>query len=229
MKKIKNIFKTIIPIFVSVFMCTIGLACTHVNNKQDPNLSLLSEYRKNLFVGQGGNYLATFTSGQREKDFIMNGERTELVDFGVLTVKFNYNFGETLPKFELKVNDKIFSGELEKNPYDGTYVFDIETQVEDSDLLSLYLVDIDENLNLACWSKNWNISYKTALEIFLNKHKTHVDNCYEQGKFNGEIFIKIVSNDKQLSNVCWYILLVCSNGEVHASLIDVNSGEIVQN
>ena len=45
----------------------------------------------------------------------------------------------------------------------------------------------------------------------------------------GEIFIKIVSNDSNMSNVYWYVLLVCKNGDILASLVDVNNGEIIQN
>lgn len=227
MAKLKKIIKIIVPMLALILVCIFNIACS--SSKKSDNLENVSEYRKNLFVGQAGNYLATFTSGQREKDYIMDGNKTNLVDFGVLTLKFNYNFGNTLPKFELKVNNNLYSGELEKNPYDNTYVFDIETQVNDGDLLNLYLVDLDENINLVCWSKNWNINYLSALKIFTEKHNEDIKNNSNKNKLNGEIYIKIVSSDKQLSSVYWYVLLTCTNGDVYASLIDVNSGEIVQN
>lgn len=230
MSKLNNFFKTIVPIFISILFCVIGVACNKRNqNFNDTSLNALSEYRQNLFVGNGGNFIATFTSGQRESSYIMDGENTPLVDFGVLTIKFKYNFQKNSAKFKLKINDKTYEGELEKNPYDGTFVFDIETKVNDSDTINLFLEDINESLNLACWSKNWNITYKLALQSFFNKHKENLNKYYVKEKLDGEIFIKIVSNDSKMSSVYWYVLLVCKNGDILASLIDVNSGEIIQN
>ncbi len=230
MSKIKNIFKTIFPILISVLFCVVGVACNKNNqNNYESSINVLSEYRKNLFVGNGGNFIVTFTSGQRESNYIMDGETSPLVDFGVLTVKFNYSFEKSAPKFVLKINDKSYEGELEKNPFDGTFVFDIEKQVNDSDVISLYLEDINENLNLTCWSKSWNITYKSALQSFLNKHKDNLSKYYVEDRLEGEIFIKIVSNDSKMSSVYWYVLLVCKNGDILASLVDVNNGQIIQN
>ena len=67
------------------------------------------------------------------------------------------------------------------------------------------------------------------MNIFSEKHKEDIKVNSNKNKLNGEIYIKIVSSDKQLSSVYWYVLLTCTNGNVYASLIDVNSGEIVQN
>ena len=222
----KNFQKLIFIALSLIVLFCIGCAKT---NLEYSTQSVLSEYRKNLFVGKGSSFVATFTSGQREKDYVMDGVCSSLVDFGVVTLKFENYVLSSLPKFELKVNEDIFAGELEHNPYDGSFVFDIERQVEDGDILILYLVDYDEYVNLDCWSNTWQCDYKKAKEIFCDKYKAEIQQNTEENVLKGEMYIKIVSDDKEFKNIYWYVLLVCQNGNMYSVLIDVNNCQIVQN
>ena len=93
----------------------------------------------------------------------------------------------------------------------------------------MYLIDFDEYITLDCWSKNWNITYKDSLNIFKDKYKKEINEHIENNILQGEIYIKIVSNDKNLKNIYWYVLLVCKNGDMYATLIDTKTGDILQN
>ena len=212
-------FVLIAPIFL--------YACGQVNFKTHEH-TYISEYRKNLFVNKTGILLATFTSGEREKDYDLTGIKTPLVDFGVLTIKFNVNIGDTLPTFELKVDDKTFLGTMEKNPYDGSFVYDIETQVKDESEITLKLPDFEQNLKLICVSSGWNTTWEDSVEIFCQKYNKEIASHTKQGKFLGEIYVKIVSTDKTLDNVFWYVLCVCQDGNIYACLINPNTREIIQ-
>lgn len=223
---IKKVILSLSFIILCVFLLT---ACSKSKISQDVSINVLSEYRKNLFVSKTNFCVATFTSGQREENYVMDGNNTALVDFGVLTVKFDNYTSQSLPKFELKINNDLYAGEFEHNPYDNTFVFDIQKQVNDNDTLNLYLIDFDQSTLLQCFSKNWNINYKQAHNIFTEKYKTEIANHLFDDMLKGEVYIKIVSDDKELKNFYWYVLLVCQNGDMYSSLIDVNSGEIVQN
>ena len=225
-KFIKKIILSITFIILSMFLLN---ACSKVNNHQELSTNVLSEYRKNLFVSRTNFCTATFTSGQREENYIMDGNNTKLVDFGVLTVKFNSYTSQSLPKFELKINNDLYAGEFEHNPYDNTFVFDIQKQVNDNDTLNLYLVDFDQSTLMQCFSKTWKVNYKQAQNIFTEKYKTEIEGHLTDNILKGEVYIKIVSDDKELKNFYWYVLLVCQNGDMYSSLIDVNSGEILQN
>ena len=93
----------------------------------------------------------------------------------------------------------------------------------------MYVVDFDEYITLDCLSKNWNITYQKSLEIFKNKYKNEIKSHTNNNVLQGEIYIKIVSSDKQLKNIYWYVLLVCKNGDMYATLIDTKTGDILQN
>lgn len=222
--------KIILICMTFAFVFLFGCSNSQKNNETQNILqNSLSEYRKNLFVGKTDNFIATFSSGKREDSYIMDGNKTKLVNFGVLTITFIKNPDSTSPQFELKVNTNTYAGELERNPYDNTFVYDIETQVDDKNVLTLYVVDFDEYITLDCLSKNWNITYQKSLEIFKNKYKKEINTHTNNNVLQGEIYIKIVSSDKQLKNIYWYVLLVCKNGDMYATLIDTKTGDILQN
>lgn len=194
-----------------------------------PAHTYISEYRKNLFVNKTGSLLATFTSGEREKEYDLSGFKTPLVEFGVLTVKFNMDVGDILPTFELSVNDKIFNGQLEKNPFDGSFVYDIECQVDDEDDITLKLIDFEQNLRLVCVSKNWKSSWEDAVEVFNQKFNKELTMHTKDGKFLGEIYVKIVSDGRDLENIYWYVLCVLQDGNIYSCLINPNTLEVIQN
>ena len=222
--------KHLFIIFTCLFVLTCPIfisACGQVNFKTHAH-TYISEYRKNLFVNKTGNMLVTFTSGERESDYDLTGFKTPLVDFGVLTVRFDMDINDILPSFELKVNDKSFSGKLEKNPFDNSYVYDIEAQVEDKDDLTLTLNDFEQNLKLVCVSSTWNSTWQDAVEIFNQKFNREITSHTKQGEFLGEIYVKIVSENKNLESVSWYVLCVCQDGNIYSCLINPNTKEILQ-
>ena len=227
MKKFKIVLMSLCLVMCLFFL----FGCDKDSNSGQGDMyqSNLSECRKNLFVSKNANYLVTLTSGQRESDYIMDGKASSLVDFGVITLKFEKVFAGSKLQFELKIDDDTYAGEFERNPYDNNFVYDIGKQVSDSSKVSIYLVDFDDNLELDCLSKDWKFNYKDALKIFVDKHKKEIEACSENNKLQGEIYIKIVAEDNNLGDIYWYCLLVAQNGEMYASLISVNTGEILQN
>ncbi len=222
--KVKKVLISFCLLICLFFLCSCG-----DGGKQENMLEAsLSEYRKNLFIYKNSNYLVTFTSGERENDYIMNGEKSKMVDFGVITLKFAKPFAGSKLQFELKVNDDTYAAEFERNPYDNSFVFDIEKQVNDDCSISLYLVDFDETVKMECVSKTWKYTYLNALEIFANFHKKEINPLMKDGNLQGEIYIKTVAEDNNLSDIYWYVLLVCKNGEMYANLISVTTGQIMQ-
>lgn len=223
--------KFILISFCLVFCLFFLFGCKNNNNGQlhQSYEENLSEYRQNLFVCKTEDYLVTLTSGKRETNYIMDGKTSTLTDFGVITVKFEKLPASGKLQFELKVDADTYVGEFEINPFDNTFVYDISKQVSDESAVSLYLVEFDETLNLECLSKNWEVDYKEALNIFAEKHASEISENMVNKTLKGEIYIKTVAENTNLSDIYWYCLLVCESGEMYASLISVNTGTVVQN
>ncbi len=158
----------------------------------------------------------------------MDGQKTRLVDFGVLTVKINADMGGDAPRFKLDVNGKEYAGELERNPYDGSFVFDIQVQVEDKDEIFVCLPDFDQEIKLVCVSENWRSVWHDAVDVFYQKYLNEINKNTVGGKFLGEIYVKIVATDGNFENIYWYVLCVCKNGDMFTCLIDPNTKIILQ-
>lgn len=228
-KKINKIFykKVLVCLsFILLLGITFIFGCTKVN-LTDHSLSFISEYRKNLFVAKTGNILATYTTGQREQDYTMDGKKTPLTDFGVLTLTFSSKL-EKAPEFKLTVNGTCYESVLELNPYDGTYVFDTESQTDDSAQIELYLKDFDLTTKLVCVSSSWGSTYQDAISIFSQKYQNEINAHTQNGILNGEVYVKIVSSSKALDNIYWYVLCVCESGDMYSALIDPNTKAIIQ-
>lgn len=212
--------------FVILLAVVFIFGCSTVN-LSDKSLSSISEYRKNLFVGKSGNILATYTTGEREQDYIMDGKKTPLTDFGVLTLYVSSPLDQA-PEFKLTVNEKSFEGVLEQNPYDGTYVFDTLCQTDDNAQIELYIKQFEQTIKLVCVSANWTATYQDVLSIFSQKYQKELDSHSSRGILNAEVYIKIVSSNKNLDNIYWYVLCVCESGDMYSALIDPITKEIIQ-
>ncbi|MBQ3047600.1 MAG: hypothetical protein IJD48_01130, partial [Clostridia bacterium] len=174
-----------------VCLCAGFLFGCSTNNTQNNLMTYVSEYRQNLFIAKTEKFLATYTTGKREIDYIMDGQKTTLTDFGVLTVSFFGN--ENFKQFCLTVNEDKFEGELELNPYDGTFVFDTQHKTGDNSSIKLFMKDLNQQIELQCVSSFWTVNYHDALNIFADKYKTQLNNNFSKNLLDAEIYIKIVS------------------------------------
>jgi hypothetical protein len=227
--------KKICIIFVSIFaVIAVGAFCALIfvgkaKSLEEQVSASVSEYRENYFYAKTDHFIASFTDGEREKDYIYNGVKTELVDYGVVVVKTDLTVADEKLDFELTVAGNLFVGEMERNPFDSTFVFDIETRASPQDEVELYIVDFDVRLTLVCLSKDWEITAGKALTKFVEVHKQQLQNYVSSGVFQGEVYIKLVADTNDENNIYFYVLAVCKDSTVFGSLIDVKTGEVVQN
>ena len=226
-KKILLTLLSILVVAIVVITCVIMFGC------KQSNYSLmqrnLSEYRKVLYVADTPNFYATFTTGKRENPYLLNGTSEKKVEYGVLTVKFNKEI-YTQPTYTLLIDTIQYSGKLEKNPFDNTYVADIGREVSDAADINLKVVveEINDNINMDNASVGWKINYKKALNIATEEFKDILPNYIVNNVLNAETYVKIVgSTDEELSNIYWYVSIICQNGDSFACIIDPNNGEIL--
>jgi len=201
------------------------ISCSHSLEEQIS--SCVSEYRENYFFVKTDTFTASFTDGQRENEYVYNGIKTPMVDYGIIVVKTDATVEGEL-KFELSVNDEVLVGEMQRNPFDQTFVFDTEKRVSSGDNLELYLVDFDVTLTLACLSKDWKVTCGQALTKFVSENKASLQAYVLEDSFQGEIYIKLVADRNDENNIYYYVLAVCKDGQVFGSLIDVMTGDVVQ-
>lgn len=193
--------------------------------------SNIAEIRHNVFVGSSDNFDITFMSGKREKDYVINGYNTDLIDFGIITITIkDNNLNISDPTFALTIDTLRYEEVLEKNPFDGTYVADIGVVVDNSlssMTIKVFMGEIVEELTLNNLSYNWEISSYDALKLACKTLKSELKPLISN-EFLGEVYIKIIKdtivND---GSYYWYVNFVSRNGIYHSIIINPLTSEIL--
>lgn len=214
--------------FLSIFFIfTIFLSLSSCNKNMEEIISQnVSETRENYYFASDEDYYVSFTDGMRESSYVMDGKSSPLVEYGVLVLKTSKNLGEH-PRYILKVGEKEYSGNMEINPFDLTYVADISQKIENFQEISLFLPNFNKNFILTCISSSWEITPTKALNIFIQE-KYQALKPYFENEAKAEIYVKLVGDKSDPNNIFYYILCVTQDGEVMGSLIDVHTGSTTQ-
>ncbi|MGN1208108.1 MAG: hypothetical protein ACI4TI_01425, partial [Christensenellales bacterium] len=187
--------------------------------------------RFNLFEASNEEVNVRFTSGFREDPYVLNGKSENKKEFGIITVKFLKNLPNknTSPNFVITISDMDFDGEFELNPFDQTYVQDIETFVLDTSTVSIKIMfgEFVFESALKNISKDFSINHKDALQIFTKEFQKNIHNLLKNGQ-DFEVYVKIINDPNlEINKNYFYVSLISTQGESFSLIIDPNSGTIL--
>lgn len=217
--------------FLLIFICPLFLfGCNNANLKAIVN-EKLSEVRFNLFSASSDEINIKFTSGFREDPYILNGKSENKKEFGVITVKFLKSLPSTnaSPNFVITIEDMDFDGVFELNPFDQTYVQDIETFVLDDSNVTIKIMfgELNFETSLKNVSKEFSINHKDALNIFIKEFEKDINLLLKNGK-DFEVYVKIISDPNfSLDKNYFYVCLISNSGISFSLIIDPLSGQIL--
>ena len=217
--------------FLLIFICPLFLSgCNNANLKAIVN-EKLSEVRFNLFSASSDEINIKFTSGFREDPYILNGKSENKKEFGVITVKFLKNLPNTnaSPNFVITIEDMDFDGVFELNPFDQTYVQDIETFVLDDSNVTIKIMfgELNFETSLKNVSKEFSINHKDALNIFIKEFEKDINLLLKNGK-DFEVYVKIISDPNfSLDKNYFYVCLISNSGISFSLIIDPLNGQIL--
>lgn len=213
---------------VLVIICLVFSACG--TDKVDLALSNLAEVRYNVFSAENEKLTATFMSGQRENPYIVNGICEDVIEFGMLTIKYKTEDRPMVAQYKLKVNEQEYTGNLEYNTYDGTLMVDINKVVDDDATVELTIITNQEEITitLAPKTKDLEITWRSALEIAISEWGDTFQNYISKGKLNGEVYVKIITDlNGSFDTYYWYVSIVGYNGSTNGVIIDPHTGDII--
>ena len=213
--------------FSLFFIFVINLSLSSCKSNVEEIISQnVSETRDDFYFAKDDDFFVSFTDGFRESNYVMDGKSSPLVEYGVIVVKTSKDLGKN-PKFVLKVGEKEYSGEMEINPFDLTFVADISQKVEKNPKISLFLPDFNKNFELNNLSSSWKITSTKALNIFV-KEKYDLVKPYFNDEAGAEIYVKLVGDKLNEDSIFYYVLCVTQDAQVFGVLIDVYTAEVVQ-
>lgn len=206
-------------LFVGVSGCGLNVKSDVVNN--------LSDVRYSVFVGQSQGVVSNLMCGMRENPYSYDGKSNKKTEFGVITVFFENKPEEEL-HFSLSVGKTNYAGTLEENPYNHSFMADIQKIVDGDEGVYLTIEGVVKDMQLMPESKDWAVQYDKALDIAFEALEEDLMMLYSSRKFCGECYLKIVLDQSGIENpYYWCFMYVGQNGESGSVIIDVNTGEIL--
>ena len=190
----------------------------------------ISEVRHNIFEGETENYYITFSSGQREEPYLLNGVSEDKVSFGVVSVLPKAGVEIKSASFVVNVNDTKHSGELEASPFDDTFAADIEKSVSEADELSIEITckGQTQTAEMVCISCDFSIKSDKALEIAVDELSAELATLTDNGNIAMEVYIKIITDaDKTIGAHFWFVSFINSEGAELSIIVAPDSGEII--
>lgn len=191
-------------------------------------LDNLSDVRYNVFAGQNSELCANLMCGVREISYSYDGISNKKCEFGVISVTIkNKNNYENI-SYTLTVGESIITGTLEENPYDHTFMTDIERIIGCDKSVYLTLEGITTNMLLVCESASWQVQYDEAIDIAFESLESEITKFYQKKKLCAEGYLKIIFDQNSTTKLFyWYFGVVGQNGETVAVIIDPQTGDII--
>lgn len=165
---------------------------------------MCSQIEYDYFCLETDYYNAKLRFGVRESYFRRDMIRTQKKQYGVLTIKF---FGD-VPYAQnvvarLKIRDEEIMCILEKNPFDSSFMCDIE-RVYKADKILLYVDNVDfQYHDLTSVTSSFNADYSKALDFSFKTLKSFID----ENKDAVECYLTIRQSDDN-QQYLWYFVAV---------------------
>ena len=191
--------------------------------------NICSQILISYFCVNNNNYFAEFSSGQREINFDYDGISNKKTDYGVFKIKLKTFTGYANNiNVSVKINDKITEYILDKNPFDNSFMCDIETLINNDAKIKILVDNIDINYTeLNCISNGWNVGYNKAFNVGYNNLNDYIKQK-NKNNINCECFLTVTSKTQNNEIICYWIFSVKSSDlKTKNILIDVNNCEII--
>lgn len=187
-----------------------------------------SDFRHHYFLTQTDFGNIEFYCGQRELEYEYNGISTKKVDYGIISISLKEKLNEKTLPISLCVDDYTYNIILEQNPFDDSYMYDIEKQVNpSSNIVVKFNTNKFPDTILECQSSKWKIDSSTALEISSKCLQDILKDNSKNGK-DFECYLRISHNIQNNEMLYFWTFSVKTNDLKSSSVvIDVNSGEIL--
>lgn len=212
-----------------MLVCIVLAGCSNLYKSVKNNVS---EVRQNIYTGESQSLVGSFMSGKREEDYVINGVSTTSIEFGVIAVSLqNINVGYAKTgQYTLISGKDTYSGELQLNPFDNSYVADIGTIIDSDDeiILKVSIGSFSDEVTLSKINTSWSINHNDALKLACKTLKSDLKGWNTKTGFDGEAYVKIIHDSKISStDYFWYISFVNTTGTMHSVIIHPITGEIL--
>ena len=217
-----DMFKKVL-VSLSLFLVVFGVtACGKTIDSYV--LNNMAEITKEYYFGENDTMVATLSVGEREEDYLVNGQATELVDYSLLVIKFKEENIAKAIVFEVKSGEVTVDVEAEYNSFNNSYMVDI---VDDITVGEDFSIVYDEQ-TVTLEKQNFAIDYENALQIVCENLKDKLEEQKSYNHFNAECYLRVMSEkDDDFSDLYWCFTCLNYEGESFSVIISTVDGSVL--
>ncbi len=217
-------------IILAIFSSLVLISCS--DNTYNLVKENISEIRYNILDYHDDIMSASFMSGMREKDYVANGINSALIDFAIIKLSFvenDFAYNEKKVNYCTVINGVEYKGEMLNNPYDNSFVIDLNINAQELSILDINLTidGIDKSITLTKVNSQWEYDANKALQIVCKDLKEYINQLIIDNQLEAECFIKIVNNAEITDEYYWMIQINAINGTVFTEIVNPITGEIL--
>ena len=190
----------------------------------------ISEIADFVVCGEVDDISISLMCGRREMTYSLDGIATELIPYAIVTVVVPDNTHIENIRCTLFVGVNKYTGEMVKNPYNDSWVTDIKTVVDYNENISIdiYLNDNKHSTKLERIDSEWVVSANDVIEdILIDKYRDQISCFIDDGEFVGEVFVKLINDDKYTRMYYYYVSIQGIDGSVMSLLVSPKTAEVL--
>ena len=218
MKKIASII-SVLTICAVAFFCS----CSSNNVGYD---KVISEIRSEVYTGEVNGRKLTAVSGEREKNYKIDGVANEREDFFILSVEGDFT---SAPSCLFTLDGKEYEGVMKKHPFNDSYSYEVNVKTHEKEVdVSVKCGNDTMQTKLKTVKTDSSITASQALNKARSSLKKTLDKHHKRGVFDGEVYVRIIANPVDNDGrYFWYVAFCKSESECFSALIDLQSGELI--
>lgn len=212
-------------IFVSLSLLLVVFGVTACGKTLDGYvLDNMAEITKEYYFGENDDIFVTLSVGEREEDYLLNGQATELVDYSLLVIKFKEENILRAITLVVQSGEDSADVEAEYNSFNNSYMVDIVDDITIGEDFSI----VYDGQTVTLSKQNFAINYENALQIACENLSDELEAQKSYNHFNAECYLRVMSGlDNDFSELYWCFTCLNYEGESFTVVISTADGSIL--
>ena len=186
----------------------------------------ISEVTKVYYMGECESFYCTLAIGEREENYLMNGQTSDKKDFALLSIVPEENNHQNLIKSKIFIDGVESEVELEINGLNHNFMVDLEKSLSGNEKIEVEFEN--KKIELKNISKNFGIDYLKALEIASVEMEDKILFKKQNKNLNSEFYLRILDKKANgFDGMFWCFTVVNIDNESYSVVFSAEDGEIL--
>lgn len=210
-----------------LMLCVITLLCFGCGKSLESYVEEnMAEITKTFYFGENETFYATLSSGQREKEYLLNGVADDVTNFALLSVTFFEETNLQAIKVFVTIGEDKKEVELEYSPLANAFLADLEKFVDEKPEIKISYNN--KTIELQNFSSKFVIDWQKALEISVKELKTEIEKEKKYANLNAECYLKVLDKKaNKFEDFFWCFTILNVKNESYSVVISTTDGSVL--